>query len=84
MSDDNKLNGNGEIQPPTEIQKVIDAMPGIVGGLDAALVDHVGAPVPFVIIMFVGKTAAHATNFDPKIAMDLTREFAAKLDKQGD
>lgn len=60
-----------------EIQKIMDAMPGLIGGVDTALIDHIGKPVPFIMVLFSGKTAVHATNFDAATAMDALRNFVA-------
>lgn len=70
--------------PTPEIQKLIDTMPGLVGGLDCALIDHVGKPVPFVLVLFSGKTAVHATNFDASQAMTALKGFTDSLASQGE
>ena len=48
-----------------------------------AISKEVGRPMPFVLVVFEGKTAAHATNFDAAIAMDALRQFTASLEKAG-
>jgi hypothetical protein len=76
---------SGEPAEKPAILRLIDVMPGLIGGLDAAIHDRVGKPMPFVLIVFEGKTAAHATNFaDAAYAMECVRNFADNLAKQGE
>ena len=70
--------------PVPAIQRLIDVMPGLIGGLDMAISDQVGKPMPFVLIVFEGKTAAHATNFDARLAMEALQSFAANLAGSGE
>ena len=71
-------------QPAKAIQRLIDVMPGLIGGIDMAINDQVGKPMPFVLVVFEGNTAAHATNFDAKLAMEALTNFTANLAKAGE
>lgn len=71
-------------QSVTDIEKITGCMAGMIGGIDAALVDNVGHPVPFVLVLFSGRTACHATNMGGKEGMDALRAFAQSLDQQAD
>lgn len=73
---------SGETRVPS-IQRLIDVMPGLIGGIDMAINDQVGKPMPFVLVVFDGKTAAHATNFDAKLAMEALTNFTDTLAKTG-
>lgn len=72
----------------TDTQKILDAMPGLIGAIDRALRDTVGhdgkpgSPVGFVLFAFRDGTALHATNFDdPSKVIDVVKEMAAAWDE---
>ena len=75
---------SGEQTAAPAIQRLIDVMPGLIGGIDMAINDQVGKPMPFVLVVFEGNTAAHATNFDAKLAMEALTNFTANLAKAGE
>lgn len=66
------------LQPET-VKKLLDNMPGFIGGLDSAIRDHVGTPLPFVLLVFTGNAAAHAQNFDAKEANRLILHYADQI-----
>lgn len=71
--------------PVPEIQRVMDSMPGLIGGIDHALIDYVGKPVPFVLVLFSGTTAVHATNMGSgEEGMSALRAFVTSLGKQAE
>jgi hypothetical protein len=76
------ISGEPIVKPA--LLRLIDVMPGLIGGIDMAINDQVGKPMPFVLVVFEGNTAAHATNFDAGLAMDALKNFTDSLAKQGD
>lgn len=65
---------------PTEIAKLLDVLPGLVGAIDRALFDATGVKTPFMIVAFTAGSAAHATNITPaengmKALKELTDNF---------
>jgi hypothetical protein len=50
------------VKQPVVIQKTLDALPGLIGALDTAIMDHAGERLPFVLLVFAGNGAMHATN----------------------
>jgi hypothetical protein len=69
-------NEASEVQP-VETQKMLDALPGLVGAIDRAIVDQTGKKFPFVLLVFGNGAALHATNIDAKVALSAVQEFAA-------
>lgn len=65
-----------EVQP-VETAKLLDALPGLVGAIDTAIVDRSGKKFPFVLLVFGNDAAMHATNMDAKVAMACVQQFAA-------
>lgn len=63
-----------------DVKKIMDELPGMVGGIDHALIDMLGKPAPFVLVIFAEGGAMHATNFDPKLAAAAVKELAASWD----
>lgn len=68
-------------EQPEAIAKLLDALPGFIGGLDHAIRDQIGQPMPFVLLIFSGNNVAHAQNFDAKAANAMVKAFAASLEK---
>lgn len=46
-------------------QKVIDAMPGMIGAIDQAFIGETGQKVAFILVAFIDGAAAHGTNINP-------------------
>lgn len=51
--------------PATAALKVLDALPGLVGAIDRAIIDTTGQKLGFVLLVFAGGQALHATNVTP-------------------
>ncbi len=73
-----------EIPVPTEHkQKILDALPGLIGGINEAFLAETGAKVAFVLIAFTDSSAIHGTNIHPaEDALLAIRAMAAGLDAQ--
>ena len=69
--------------PEVLIQRVLEALPGLVGGIDYAIRDQTGKHQPFVLLIFAEGTALHSANFDPRVAQKAVIELAGRWD-QGD
>lgn len=68
-------------QPP-EVAKMLDALPGLIGAIDQAVVDASGKRQPFVLLVFVDGGAVHATNMEPaQQAYDAIRRLAHEWDR---
>ena len=66
-------------QPP-ETAALLDALPGMVGGLDRAIFDTTGKKMPFMLVVFNNGGAMHATNIQPvSDAFRALKELAANL-----
>ena len=65
-----------EVQP-VETAKMLDALPGLVGAIDKAIIDQSGKRFPFVLLVFGNGAAMHATNIDAKVALGAVQDFAA-------
>jgi hypothetical protein len=66
---------------PTTIAKLLDALPGLIGGVDRAMFDATGEKIPFVIVAFANGSAAHATNIMPAAnAMKALKELVDNFD----
>lgn len=69
-------------QPP-EIAAMLDALPGLVGAIDAAIEDTAGKQLPFVLLVFPGNGAMHATNINPPAqGIAAVKQLAAAWDAQ--
>jgi hypothetical protein len=69
-------------QPP-EIAAMLDALPGLVGAIDTAIKDTAGKQMPFVLLVFPGNGALHATNISPASqAVDAVKKLAAAWNEQ--
>lgn len=81
------MNQDTPIAPeqPEVIAKTLDALPGLVGAIDRVLKDEVGQVMPFVLLVFHGNGAMHATNFDAGAAANAVRQLGREWDKaEGD
>lgn len=63
---------------PAVVMKVLDALPGLVGGIDIAIKDRTGKHMPFVLLIFAEGSALHSANFDPKVAQQAVIELAGR------
>lgn len=70
--------------PPEQVKKVMDELPSMVGGIDLALRDLTGKPMPFVMVIFTDGGAMHATNIEPNLAQRAIQELAASWGEPGD
>jgi hypothetical protein len=61
---------------PEVVKKLLDNLPGIIGGIDYATRDNCGQHVPFVLLYFTGNAALHATNIGSREAAMLTVGYA--------
>ena len=67
-------------QPPA-VATMLDALPGMVGAIDNAIMDTTGSRLPFVLLVFVGSGAVHATNINPASdAVAAVKNLAAQWD----
>jgi hypothetical protein len=67
-------------EQPAETAALLDALPGMVGGLDRAIFDTTGKKMPFMLVVFNNGGAMHATNVHPPIdAFRALKELAANL-----
>lgn len=48
-----------------KVARLLDALPGLVGGIDRAIIDNSGMKAPFVLMIFAEGSALHATNMSP-------------------
>jgi hypothetical protein len=70
-------------QPP-EVAAMLDALPGLVGAIDAAVKDVAGKQMPFVLLVFPGQGALHATNINPASqAITAIKQLAHEWHEQG-
>jgi hypothetical protein len=70
-------------QPP-EVAAMLDALPGLVGAIDAAIKDTVGKPLAFALLVFPGQGALHATNISPAAdAITAIKQLAHEWNEQG-
>jgi len=68
-------------EQPVAVAKVLDALPGIVGGLDSMLRDLCGQKMPFVLLVFAQGGAMHATNIVPASqAIEAVKQLAEQWD----
>lgn len=67
------------VEQPVAVQKLLDALPGLIGAIDNAIRSETGTPQPFVLLVFSGNGALHATNFDHKAAMAAVLAFAGEV-----
>lgn len=53
-------------------KRVLDALPGLIGGIDHAIRDQMQLPhgLPFVLMIFTQDAALHAANFNPNAAKE--------------
>lgn len=67
------------IGQPVAIQKLLDELPAMVGGIDHAIRDVSGKHMPFVLLVFGENGVLHATNMTPAAqAVVAIKELAAK------
>lgn len=71
-------------EQPEVVAKTLDALPGLIGALDRAFKDQVGQVMPFVLLVFHGNGAMHATNFDVAAAAQAVRQLGREWDKAAD
>ena len=76
-------------EQPVEVAKMLDAMPGLIGAIDQALIAESGTRYPFVLLVFMGKNATHATNIQPagdavKAVCELSRAWESMDAAPGD
>jgi hypothetical protein len=69
---------------PSYVAKLLDSLPGLIGGLDFAIMKAAGERVPCVLLIFTPEGAAHVTNMEPKAAMEQVKMFARNLDRIDD
>lgn len=50
---------------PAEAAAVLEALPGLIGAIDQALITESGTRWPFVLLVFAQNGAMHATNINP-------------------
>jgi hypothetical protein len=66
---------------PVDVQKTLDALPGLVGAIDRAIFDQSGKKQPFVLLIFASGGAMHATNIHPPAdAVKAIKDLAAHWD----
>lgn len=66
---------------PQDVQKTLDALPGLVGAIDRAIFDQSGKKQPFVLLIFANGGAMHATNIHPPVdAVTAIKQLAAQWD----
>jgi hypothetical protein len=75
------MNANTEdlvtIGQPKSVAKVLDALPGMIGGIDRAIFDVSGKKMPFVLLIFGENGAMHASNMAPvSQAVDAIKQLA--------
>lgn len=56
------------VSPEVLVQRVLTALPGLVGAIDYAIKDQTGKHQPFVLLVFAEGTALHSANFAPEAA----------------
>ena len=67
------------IGQPKAVAKLLDALPGMVGGIDRAIFEVGGKTMPFVLLVFAEGGALHATNIHPPVqAIEAIKELASK------
>ena len=67
-----------------KIKRVLDALPGLVGGVDNAFRDQTGEHHPFVLLVFAEGVALHAANFDPVQARMAVIQVATRWDEDAE
>lgn len=68
----------------TAVAKLLDALPGLVGGIDRAIIEKTGIKAPFVLVLFAEGSAMHATNITPpQQAQAAIIELARAWEKEG-
>lgn len=66
---------------PEYVAKLLDALPGMVGGIDRAIFDASGKKLPFMLVVFGEGGAMHATNVTPAAdAFRALKQLAASLE----
>lgn len=69
-------------EQPAHVAKLLDALPGLVGAIDQAVLDKSGRRLPFVLLVFAGNGALHATNIQPAArAIAAVKDLAAHWDE---
>lgn len=72
-------------EQPVAVAKLLDALPGIVGGIDRAIFDQSGVKAPFVLLVFTNGGALHATNITPaSLAVQAVKDLAKHWDDGAD
>jgi hypothetical protein len=66
--------------PEVQIQRCLDILPGLVGGIDAAIKDQTGKHQPFVLLIFAEGTALHSANFGASESQEAVIELAQRWD----
>lgn len=66
--------------PEVMVQRILTALPGLVGAIDNAIRDQTGKYQPFVLLIFAEGTALHSANFDPQVAQKAVIELAQRWD----
>jgi hypothetical protein len=70
-------------QPADKITRLLDALPGLVGGIDRAIIEQAGVKAPFVLVIFADGNAMHATNISPPAqAVDAIKALATAWDNE--
>ena len=69
---------------PEVVQKVLNALPGLIGAVDNALRTETGETrgIPFALVMFTDGIAVHASNFNPEATKTALVDFAKSLSEQ--
>jgi hypothetical protein len=71
------------IGQPKAVAKVLDALPGMIGGLDRAIIEVAGQRLPFVLLVFGDNGAMHASNINPASeAVRAVRELGRAWDAE--
>jgi hypothetical protein len=67
---------------PVDTKKILDALPGLIGGIDGAIRDiaQTKTPVGFVLIIVANGQAMYCTNGDPEMAKNCIKELAKVID----
>lgn len=63
-------------------QALLDALPGLVGGIDNFIKKESGKHMAFMLLVFADEAVLHATNADPAIAQEATRAYVQALNDQ--
>ncbi|HLF66777.1 MAG TPA: hypothetical protein VI522_04095 [Gammaproteobacteria bacterium] len=62
-------------KPTKNAQKILKALPGLVGAIDKAVFDIAGRPHVFAVVIFAEGQAMHATNGDNAQVMEALRQM---------